>query len=161
MATVIALVASIVSAVFAMIALVYARRTVRDGRLAQAEQAHERELTRLSQIAALVGEVPLASQDEEWTQHFAVTQTRLRIALAGRPGFEKCAELATGDTVFVFDAYLDAAEEVEAAIHAHLTAKSDGPPRRFYERWRSIASRRRAAPLVASQLDGPGSESTE
>jgi hypothetical protein len=127
MATVIALVASVVSVLAAVVALLYARQTVRDGRLAQAEQSHERELTRLSQIAALVGEVPLAAQDEEWTQHYAVAQTRLRIALAGRQELVQCHELATGDPSFVFEVYLGASDEVEAAIRAHQAM--DGEPR--------------------------------
>jgi hypothetical protein len=111
---------SAISTVAAAGALVFAWLTLRDGRASRREDAYERELDRLYHVLDLVGHVAVVAREGEFTQEGAVAQLRLDAVIAARPELRACQELAEAPEDGVFDAYLEAREEVSRSIEMHL-----------------------------------------
>jgi hypothetical protein len=115
-------IATTISTVAAAGALYFAWRTVGDARAARREDERARRLDRLAHLLELVGDVAVAAKAQEWTHEFAVAQLRLGAAVRLFPDLKltSCDELADAEAEEAFDVYLEARDELQAAIERHL-----------------------------------------
>lgn len=118
---------SAVSTVAALGAVFFAWLTVNEARAGRAEDAYYRELERLHGLLKLVGDVGAAGKNAEWTHGLAIAQLHLDAVLSGYPGLTECRELVNAEVEGVFDAYIEARDEVARLIEQHVAARPARP----------------------------------